>query len=43
MQSEHRAAEGAHLLKGGKGNLAFVVHVRPGPDGLTEVDLLTRN
>lgn len=43
LRPEHRAAENAHLLKGGKGNLAFAVHVRPGPDGLTEVDLLTLN
>jgi hypothetical protein len=43
IRSEHRATEDAHLLKGGKAALAFAVHVRPGPDGLTEVDLLTAN
>lgn len=41
FSAEHRADGDAHALSGSKGAQRFAVYVRPGPDGLTAVDLVT--
>ncbi|MEO7246963.1 MAG: hypothetical protein ABIW31_00795 [Novosphingobium sp.] len=42
FQSAHRAEGEAHVLSGKQGAAAYAVYARPGPDGMTEVDLVTR-
>ncbi len=39
--AEHRATGDAHALSGKKGGAGFAVYARPGPEGSTEVDLVT--
>lgn len=41
--TERRRNDAAEALSGRKGAAAFVVRVRPGADGLSEVELATRN
>ena len=39
--ADHRSSGDAHALSGKKGGAGYAVYVRPGPEGLTEVDLVT--
>ncbi len=42
FKTSHRADGDAHALSGNQGGLGFAVYVRPGPEGMTDVDLVTR-
>ncbi len=42
LQAAHHADGDAHMLSGKLGSAGFAVYVRPGPEGMTEVDLVTR-
>lgn len=41
LQTIHRASGDAHVLRGKQGTAGFAVYVRPGPEGMTDVDLVT--
>ena len=41
LSVEHRADGDAHALIAGKGALSATIYVRPGPEGLTEVHIVT--
>ena len=42
LQAVHHADGDAHMLSGKLGAAGFAIYVRPGPEGMTEVDLVTR-
>ncbi len=41
LQTVHRASGDAHMISGRQGAAGFAVYVRPGPEGMTDVDLVT--
>jgi len=41
MSAKHRLAGGVHVLEGGKGSLAYAVHVRKLENGLSRVELVS--
>ena len=41
LQTVHRASGDAHVISGRQGAAGFAVYIRPGPEGMTDVDLVT--